>query len=245
MSASQLSYTGIDLLETLQGATNYNSLLLDLILENSQGHSRMLDFGAGTGTFAKLLRTKGVEVVCVEPDTHLAERLIRDGFLTFNDLSDVPDGSFEFIFTLNVLEHVEDDWTSFRRLASKLTKGGRLLVYVPAFQILWTSLDERVRHYRRYRRAGLERLARSAGLTVCKTRYADSMGFFAALGFKVFGNKSGDLSVRAAILYDRCVVPLSRLLDLVVGRLFGKNVYLIAAKDNQPSASHPPVRSEP
>jgi SAM-dependent methyltransferase len=241
MSASQPSYTGIDLLETLQGATNYNSLLLDLILENSQGHSRMLDFGAGTGTFAKLLRTKGIGVVCVEPDTHLAERLIRDGFLTFNDLNEVPDGSFEFIFTLNVLEHVEDDWTSFRRLASKLAKGGRLLVYVPAFQILWTSLDERVRHYRRYRRAGLERLARSAGLTVCKTRYVDSVGFFAALGFKVFDNKNGDLSAQAVSLYDRCVVPLSRLLDSLMGRLFGKNVYLIATKDHQPSSSHVPL----
>jgi SAM-dependent methyltransferase len=201
----------------------------------------MLDFGAGTGTFAKLLRTKGIEVVCVEPDRHLAERLIRDEFLTFNDLNEVPDGSFEFIFTLNVLEHVEDDWTSFRRLASKLAKGGRLLVYVPAFQILWTSLDERVRHYRRYGRAGLERLARSAGLTVCKTRYVDSLGFFAALGFKVFGNKNGDLSAQAVSLYDRCVVPLSRLLDLLVGRLFGKNVYLIATKDHQPSSSHVPL----
>jgi SAM-dependent methyltransferase len=244
MSASQLSYTGVDVLETLEGATNYNSLLLDLILKNSQGRSRMLDFGAGTGTFAKLLRTKGIEVVCVEPDTHLAEGLIRDGFLTFNDLSDVSDGSFEFIFTLNVLEHVEDDWTSFRRLASKLAKGGRILVYVPAFQILWTSLDEKVKHCRRYRRAGLQRLARSAGLTVCKTRYADSVGFFAALGFKVLGNKNGDLSARAVSLYDRCIVPLSRLLDLLVGRLFGKNVYLIATKDYHPSAPHPPVRSE-
>jgi SAM-dependent methyltransferase len=240
MSASQLSYTGVDVLETLEGATNYNSLLLDLILKNSQGRSRMLDFGAGTGTFAKLLRTKGIEVVCVEPDTHLAEGLIRDGFLTFNDLSDVPDGSFEFIFTLNVLEHVEDDSTSFRRLASKLAKGGRILVYVPAFQILWTSLDEKVKHCRRYRRAGLQRLARSAGLTVCKTRYADSVGFFAALGFKVLGNKNGDLSARAVSLYDRCVVPLSRLLDLLVGRRFGKNVYLIATKDYQPSAPNRP-----
>jgi SAM-dependent methyltransferase len=244
MSASQLSYTGIDLLETLQGATNYNLLLRDLILENSQGRSRMLDFGAGTGTFAKLLRTKGIEVVCVEPDTHLAEGLIRDGFLTFNDLSDVPDGSFDFIFTLNVLEHVEDDWTSFCRLTSKLATGGRLLVYVPAFECLWTSLDERVRHYRRYRRAGLERLARSAGLGVCKTRYVDSLGFFAALGFKVFGNKDGHLSARAVSLYDRSIVPLSRLLDLPLGRLFGKNVYLIATNDYQPSAPHPPVRFE-
>lgn len=231
MSAPQVTYTGIDVLETLEKATNYSSLLLDLILENSQGCTRMLDFGAGTGTFAKLLRTKEIDVACVEPDTHLVERLIRDGFLTFNDLNDVPDGSCEFIFTLNVLEHVEDDWASFRRLASKLAKGGRLLVYVPAYQILWTSLDERVKHYRRYRRASLERLARSAGLGVCKTRYVDSLGFFAALGFKVLGNKNGHLSARAVILYDRCVVPLSRLLDFLFGRLLGKNIYLIASKN--------------
>src|SRR4051794_13749489 len=233
MNAPELSYTGIDILETLEGATNYNSLLLDLVRKSSQGRSRMLDFGAGTGTFAKLLRSKGVDVVCVEPDTHLAERLIRDGFLTFNDLNDVPDASFEFIFTLNVLEHVDDDCTSFGQLSSKLAQDGRLLVYVPAFQILWTILDQKLKHYRRYRRAGLERLARSAGLRVCETRYMDSLGFFAALGFKIFGSKNGHLSARAVSLYDRCVVPVTRLLDLLVGRLFGKNVYLIASKDSQ------------
>lgn len=233
MNAPELSYSGIDILETLEGATNYNSLLLDLVRKSSQGRSRMLDFGAGTGTFAKLLRSKGVDVVCVEPDTHLAERLIRDGFLTFNDLNDVPDASFEFIFSLNVLEHVDDDCTSFHQLSSKLAQDGRLLVYVPAFQILWTILDQKLKHYRRYRRAGLERLSRSAGLRVCETRYVDSLGFFAALGFKIFGSKNGHLSARAVSLYDRCVVPVTRLLDLLVGRLFGKNVYLIASKDSQ------------
>ena len=77
----------------------------------------------------------------------------------------------------------------------------------------------------------MERLARSAGLGVCKTRYVDSLGFFAALGFKVFGNKNGHLSSRAVSLYDRCVVPLSRLLDYPFGRLLGKNTYLIAIKN--------------
>jgi SAM-dependent methyltransferase len=244
MSTPQLTYTGADVLETLDRATNYNSLLLDLILGSSGDCCRMLDFGAGIGTFAKLLRNRGVDVVCVEPDVLLANGLVRDGFLTFSDLNEVPDGSFDFIFTLNVLEHIQDDQTSLCRLAAKLATGGRLLIYVPAFQCLWTSLDEKLKHYRRYRRVGLERLARSAGLTVCKTRYVDSLGFFAALGFKVFGNKNGHLSARAVSLYDLCVVPLSRLLDLLVGRLFGKNVYLIAANDYRPSAPHPPVRFE-
>jgi len=231
MSTPQLTYTGADILETLDRATNYNSLLLDLILDSSGDCSRMLDFGAGIGTFAKLLRNRGVDVVCVEPDVLLANGLVRDGFLAFNDLNEVPDGWFDFIFTLNVLEHIEDDQTSFCRLATKLSRGGRLLIYVPAFQCLWTSLDERLKHYRRYRRRQLEQLACSAGLTVWKTRYADALGFFATLGFKLFGNKNGDLSARAVNFYDRYIVPLSRSLDVMFGRLFGKNVYLVASKD--------------
>ena len=231
MSAPQLTYTGADVLETLDRATNYNSLLLDLILDSSRDCSRMLDFGAGIGTFAKLLRNKGVDVVCVEPDALLANGLVRDGFLTFNDLNEVPDGSFDFIFTLNVVEHIEDDQNTLCRLATKLAKDGRLLIYVPAFKCLWTSLDERLKHYRRYRRRELERLASYAGLTVWKTRYADVLGFFAALGFRFFGNKNGDLSARAVNLYDRYIVPLSRSLDFVFGWLFGKNVYLIASKN--------------
>lgn len=227
---TQLAYTGIDVLETLGRATNYNSLLLDLILESSGGRSRMLDFGAGMGTFAKLLRKKGVDVVCVESDPGLAGGLARDGFLTFEDLNEVPDGSFEFIFTLNVLEHIADDGATFCRLAAKLARGGRLLIYVPAFECLWTSLDGRLKHYRRYRRARLGRIACSVGLAVLKTRYADSLGFFAALGFKLFGNKNGELSAQAVSFYDRYIVPLSRRLDSVLGRWIGKNVYIVANK---------------
>jgi len=143
----------------------------------------------------------------------------------------VPDGSFEFIFALNVLEHIEDDRTVLRLLGAKLEKNGRLLIYVPAFRCLWTSLDEKVKHCRRYRRANLERLTQSAGLSVRKSRYVDSLGFFAALGFKVLGNEKGELSARAVRVYDRYVVPMSRSIDSVAGRLFGKNVYVVASKD--------------
>ena len=80
MTNPQLTYTGLDVLETLDSATNYNALLLDLILESARGCRRMLDFGAGIGTFSKLLRRQGVHVVCVEPDFYLADALVRDGF---------------------------------------------------------------------------------------------------------------------------------------------------------------------
>jgi SAM-dependent methyltransferase len=190
----------------------------------------MLDFGAGIGTFSKLLRSKGLEVACVEPDLHLSDALERDGFPTFKDLNEVPDDSFEFVFALNVLEHIEDDRAILNRLGRKLKEDGRLLVYVPAFQCLWTSLDDKIKHHRRYRRAGLEQLARSAGLSVRKSRYVDSLGFLAALSFRIFGDKKADLRARVISLYDRYVVPPSRALDSLLGGFFGKNVYVVASK---------------
>ena len=231
MSNPPPEYTGVDVLEALEEATNYNALLVDLVLRSADGRRRMLDFGTGIGTFAKLLRSQGIDIVCVEIDPYLASALARDGFPTFRSLDEVPNRSFEFIFALNVLEHIEDDRAVLKLLEAKLTKNGRMLAYVPAFRCLWTSLDEKVKHYRRYRRTDLEKLAQSAGLSVRESRYVDSLGFFAALGFKLLGNKVGHVSKRGVRLYDRFLVPLSRTLDSFLGRLFGKNVYVVATKD--------------
>jgi hypothetical protein len=95
---------------------------------------------------------------------------------------------------------------------------------------LWTSLDEKIKHHRRYRRKDLELLTRSAGLSVLKSGYVDSLGFLAALTFKIVGTKKADLSARAIRLYDRYIVPPSRALDRLLGGLFGKNVYVVASK---------------
>jgi 2-polyprenyl-3-methyl-5-hydroxy-6-metoxy-1,4-benzoquinol methylase len=60
-------YTGIDILEALQAAKNYNSYLTGLIRRWSESRE-VVDFGAGMGTFAKLLRQRGFSVLCIEPD---------------------------------------------------------------------------------------------------------------------------------------------------------------------------------
>jgi SAM-dependent methyltransferase len=232
MTAPQLSYTGLDVLTALdEAATNYNALLVELILGAAQGRQRMLDFGAGIGTFSNLLRKRGVKVACVETDPYLADLLTRNGFTTFRDLNEVPASSFEFIFSLNVLEHIADDRAVLRQLATKLAPGGRLLIYVPAFRILWTGLDDKLKHHRRYRRKGLERVVRSVGLRIDESRYVDSIGFFATLLVKVFAPKQAELTRRAIAFYDAWLIPLSRVLDGLLGLFFGKNVFVVASRD--------------
>ena len=230
MSAAGLEYTGLDILRALEEARNYNRSLADLC-ERAAGTARVVvDFGAGIGTFSDLLQDRGFAVRCVEPDGHLASRLREKGYETFTDLAELPDGSIAYAYTLNVFEHIEDDRTALRALVAKLRPGARLLIYVPAFAALWTGLDDRVRHYRRYTRATLGALAASAGLQVDECRYADSLGFFATIAFRLIGDKGGNISPAAIKAYDRFAIPLSMALDKITAPFFGKNDYAICTK---------------
>ena len=52
----------------------------------------------------------------------------------------------------------------FAGICRALKPGGLLLVYVPAFALLWTRMDDKVGHQRRYTRGGLEARLRERGL---------------------------------------------------------------------------------
>jgi SAM-dependent methyltransferase len=174
-------YTGTDNLEVMKEAVNYNRWLVDLIKRHARHADRILDFGAGVGTFAIALRDDGYAVDCVEPDAAQRAIIAAEGLTAWADIADVADASVDFVYTFNVLEHIDDDLQALRLVASKLRRGGRLLVYVPAFPLLYTSMDRKVGHVRRYRQADLRAKVVACGLDVDETAYVDSIGFVATL----------------------------------------------------------------
>jgi len=226
----QQGYSGVDNLEVMQEAVNYNRYLLDLVRGHAPAHGKVLDFGAGEGQFAAPLSALGLDITALEPDQGLQQRLIRQGLPAVGSISEIRDGSYDYIYTLNVLEHIDDDAAALRSLHAKLRPGGKLLIYVPAFQILYTSMDAKVGHVRRYTREMLASRVRSAGFRIDQVVYADSLGFFATLLFKLIGNDDGIVSLGALKLYDRAIFPLSRALDLLAQRWFGKNLLLTCTK---------------
>ena len=226
-------YEGAENLEVMASAVNYNQFLTQLILSRAKPGDRMLDFGAGIGTFANRIREAGYSVTCVEPDIAQADRVAGIGIPVVGQLDQIMDQSVDYIYTLNVLEHIEDDVTALRELGQKLSRGGRILIYVPAFKILFSSMDRRVGHHRRYTLPGLRTAVEAAGLSVEQGRYADCLGFFATLVYKFFGNDSGQIDERALVAYDRIAFPLSRLADVVFGRFFGKNVFIVATRPEE------------
>lgn len=226
----QQAYTGVDNLEVMQEAVNYNRYLLDTVRKHAPPNARVLDFGAGGGQFAAPLAAQGLNVTALEPDQLLQQRLRAHNLRVVGSTQDLPDDCFDYIYTLNVLEHIEDDVAALRSLHSKLTANGKLLIYVPAFQLLYTSMDAKVGHVRRYTRRTLTANVRAAGFRVEHAGYADFLGFFATLAFKALGNKDGNISMSALKLYDGVIFPVSRAIDLLTQRVLGKNLLLIARK---------------
>jgi SAM-dependent methyltransferase len=212
----------------MREAKNYNDYLFNLVQRNAGNAARIIDFGAGSGTFALLCTALNVELTAVEPDQRLRTLLGEYGLKVVADTSALPDRSFDYAYSLNVLEHIHDDVEALRGLRSKLAANARALIYVPAFPLLFTSMDAKVGHVRRYTRATLTNAVTAAGFTVEDVRYADSLGFLAALAFKLVAKGTGDLDRRAVRLYDRLIFPMSRALDVLTHRWFGKNLVLLA-----------------
>lgn len=225
------AYSGIDNLEIMEEAHRYNAFLQHIVESVIRPGDRVLDFGAGNGVLARPLSALAYRLSCVEPDPELRARLSVSGIVADPTLDAVPRESLDAIYTVNVLEHIEDDAGTVAALAQRLRRGGRLLVYVPAFPVLYSSMDRKVGHVRRYRRGELTLLLRNAGLTIERVGYCDCLGFLASLIFKHIGSDDGTINRSALLAYDRYVFPLSRLLDRITDRCFGKNLLAIARRE--------------
>ena len=227
-----------DDIERLGTARHFFDWVLDHFHPYLRG--RVLEVGAGTGTITRKLveRYPDVTVTALEPAENMIGELEAYGALhprvdvhrktlaTF----EVPAGGFDAAMYLNVLEHIGDDRTELTRAAAALRPGGALLVFGPAHEWLYSDLDYKAGHYRRYSLRQLRAVVTAAGFDVVSLRYFDVLGVAPYwLVYRVLRHNA--IPGSTMWTYDRLVVPTSRLVQrLVPHPPFGKNVILVARK---------------
>jgi len=233
-TASETAYSGAAELWAIEGALKkYNHDLVVKLSRYFKDSSRILEFGAGIGTLARIWNEKThVKPECLEIDVNLKKVVLERGFICYGDLNDAA-GVFDGIYTSNVLEHIEHDEVILRQLHDRLKVGGIIAVYVPAFMCLYSGMDLAVGHYRRYGARELCQKLESAGFTVHHQCYSDSIGFLVWWYLKKRGSKSGNelSNHRALFMYDKLIYPISSFIDLIGFKyLFGKNLLVVAKK---------------
>lgn len=227
------SYSGIEELVAIDKAMpRYNSFIANAITRHLKPETKPVDFGAGIGTLSDLFVDKtGIKPTCVEVDPTCRQVLLSKGYRTFDTISEA--GEFDFVFSSNVLEHIENDQEVLKAIFNRLERNGRIVLYLPAFQLLFSELDRSVGHYRRYDKKTLVNKLKSAGFEIEEVSYADCIGFFISLFFRFFGYSAekGLASSNRLETYDKYVFPVSSVLDsLGIRFVFGKNIFVRAKK---------------
>lgn len=224
-------YTGAEELSIMFLMKNYNKNLSNIIMKNIEDDSNILDFGAGMGTITAYL-SQYKKITCLEIDPYFVKVLRDQNYKVVTNISEIKDNSLSFVYSSDVLEHIEDDYQAILDLSNKIKSNGKAVFYVPAFQVLFSSMDTKIGHFRRYNKKRLASVFSAAGFEIEKIRFCDSIGFFGSLFFKYFSNKE-KINTKMVSFYDKFIFPISKFCDIFLNRFFGKNLYIVAKKTNK------------
>jgi SAM-dependent methyltransferase len=223
-----------DVLRTLEEADNYADWIYRLIRPYLGEH--VLEIGAGHGELTERLR-RDAKVTA----TDLSKRCVDELALRFAGCPEVEvlqadvaalgaeDRKFDSVVLINVLEHIDDDADALADLREVLKPGGRLCVFVPAFEGLYSEFDRRIGHRRRYRRSRLVSTFDRAGLGVIEARYVNTVG---AVAWWLFSRQLGQVPTQrwSVRLYDKVAVPVIRRLEEDRAPRFGQSLLCIGER---------------
>ena len=141
-------------------------------VERFSANATVFEIGGGNGFVSLGLERRGIPTVVVEPGIDGANVASTRG-LTVVNAAFTPDlfaaESLPAIGLFDVIEHIEDDLAFLSNCAQAMEPGGYIYIAVPAHQFLWSADDEYAGHYRRYGRAQLAEVLKSAGFDVLLT----------------------------------------------------------------------------
>ena len=230
----ELAYQGAEL-ESFAHARRWKAYVRKALHPYLDGD--ILELGAGIGETTRALRpgSRALSWTCVEPDPVMAQAIAAgaqagefgENVATLcGTLADLPEGQyFDTALYVDVLEHIEEDRGELVAAAERLRTGGRIVVLSPAYPYLYSEFDRAIGHFRRYSK-GMLRDRTPPGMRIAAEFYLDGVGMLASFANRAM-LRQAQPTMRQVLFWDRVLVPLSRLLDPLTGRSFGRSVVTV------------------
>jgi SAM-dependent methyltransferase len=204
-------------------------------------NGRILEIGSGIGNISKFLADSNVNFQMSDirdqyidylkskfpENSTLKIDLVHPEFeFAYKDLL----SSYDLVFALNVLEHIENDSLALQNMQRLLKPGGQLFILVPAYNNLYNALDLALQHYRRYTISSLTKIC-PENMAVVKSWHFNSGGI---LGWFLVGRilKKELIPEKSMRIYN-FLTPIFKLLDLITFRKIGLSVICLFKKGLQ------------
>ncbi|MEI8195262.1 MAG: class I SAM-dependent methyltransferase [Phycisphaerae bacterium] len=123
---------------------------------------RILEVGCSGGPLLTELARRGYDQLAgidISPDAVAAASERGHKRISVMDAAQLSfaDASFDIVIASDILEHLADDAAALREWNRVLAPGGVLIVFVPAYQWLWSGHDVINHHQRRYTASSLKK----------------------------------------------------------------------------------------
>ena len=119
------AYSGRDNLEAMSYAINYNNSIYSWLSENLENEDSILDFGSGHGEFFNRFRVENANIIGIEPDLSMHRHYKNNKIY---QSIDKVDKSFSLIYSVNVLEHIENPVKVIEELYRITANNGKLII---------------------------------------------------------------------------------------------------------------------
>lgn len=150
--------------------------LIDL-LKDAPKEAKILDIGCSSGIFLKDLEHLGFKNqnlfgvdISEKAIANCKNNGIQNAFVMDAQNITIPE-KFDIIVASDCLEHLQDDRKAIKNWKELLKTGGKMYVFVPAFQSLWSYHDEVNMHFRRYIKQELKEKLIAENLKILKSSY--------------------------------------------------------------------------
>lgn len=166
--------------------------------------NNILEVGCGTGNLIQFLSKMKLDIKGSDySDVYLDKARVRNPNTKFFKKNLLEQQSwheyqneFDTVIASEVIEHIEDDLKALKTIHSVIKPNGVLLLTVPAFDFLYSSLDKKIGHFRRYTKKSITKVVENAGFTVEKISYWNLLGLLGWwISFKILDkemNKVGN-----------------------------------------------------
>ena len=223
-------------------ALNYHGWIGDCV-SRWLAEGPLIEVGPGYGQYTRRFMGKAERVLAVDIDERCVADIRKLGRNVEAVVADIgapapspviKENSWASVVCLNVLEHIEDDVLALRNMGRWLAPRGRLVLLLPAHPALYGPMDEMAGHYRRYTRKDIVSKLLLVGLKCVRADYINPIG---GLGWWVNAKTCSPKNLSASSvngqirLFDKLLVPLSRLATPLSKNIFGQSLLVIAERE--------------
>lgn len=236
MSLKEIDLEGMETLHVIEKANKFNRWMYETIKPFCKG--RILEIGCGIGNISEFFIQDSQDIILSDLRENYLE-IVSKKFTNptikinlidpeFETKYDKIIGTFDTVFALNVIEHIEDDKQAIANCKKLLKKGGSLIILVPAYQFLFNNFDKELEHFRRYTRKKIETVIAENNLEIVNSFYFNFIGI---IGWYVSGSilKKKTIPENQMGLFN-LLVPVFRWADKIILNKIGLSVICVSKK---------------